>query len=86
MRRTCGTWAAKNTHKKMQLDSKAATDLLREVRGFGVEPASTCTRAEAMARTRTSKDIVGNRESVQQQQLAALLSSTRGKARSMARK
>jgi hypothetical protein len=86
MTRTCGTWAAKNTHKKMQLDSKAATDLLREVRGFGVEPASTCTRAEAQARTRTSKDIVRNRESVQQQQLAALLSSTRGKARSMARK
>ena len=55
MQTTCGEWAARNRRDQYKFNSKLVSEELRELRGYSVEPGSTCTRKEAQSRTRTSR-------------------------------
>ena len=85
MQTTCGEWAARNRRDQYKFNSKLVSEELRELRGYSVEPGSTCTRKEAQSRTRTSRTLQTNREQSQQDQLAELMRQTKAKARALAR-
>ena len=85
MQTTCGEWAARNRRDQYKFNSKLVSEELRELRGYSVEPGSTCTRKEAQSRTRTSRTLQTNREQSQQDQLAELMRQTKAKARALAK-
>ena len=85
MQTTCGEWAAHNRRDQYKFNSKLVSEELRELRGYSVEPGSTCTRKEAQSRTRTSRTLQTNREQSQQDQLAELMRQTKAKARALAK-
>ena len=82
---TGGEWAARNRRDQYKFNSKLVSEELRELRGYSVEPGSTCTRKEAQSRTRTSRTLQTNREQSQQDQLAELMRQTKAKARALAK-
>ena len=98
MTATCAAWRAKNLRDTDRFTKKLAAEELRGARGFSCDPGTTCTRREALARTRSGDTLRATRRSATgrsattlpdlggtaESEMAALLATTKRASKTLA--